>query len=66
MAVNLGAKDCSIPCNLCGGTEGSILSTRSLSWNPLRTVICQAWGLVWSYPLPHEMRLWYESEVRLS
>lgn len=66
MAVNLGAKDCSIPCNLCGGTEVSILSTRSRSGNPLRTVICQACGLVWSDPRPHDARQFYEAEYRLA
>lgn len=66
MAVNLGAKDCSIPCNLCGGTEVSILSTRSRSRNPLRTVICQACGLVWSDPRPHDARQFYEAEYRLA
>ncbi len=66
MSVNLGAKDCSIPCNLCGGTEVSILSTRSRSGNPLRTVICQACGLVWSDPRPHDARQFYEAEYRLA
>lgn len=66
MAVNLGAKDCSIPCNLCGGTEVSILSTRSRSGNPLRTVICRACGLVWSDPRPHDARQFYEAEYRLA
>lgn len=66
MAVNLGAKDCSIPCNLCGGTEVSILSTRSRSGNPLRTVICRACGLVWSDPRPHDARQFYEEQYRLA
>ena len=66
MAVNLGAKDCSIPCNLCGGSEVSILSTRSRSGNPLRTVICRACGLVWSDPRPHDARQFYEAEYRLA
>ena len=66
MAVDQGTKDCSIPCNLCGGTEVSILSTRSRSGNPLRTVICQACGLVWSDPRPHDARQFYEAEYRLA
>lgn len=66
MAVDQGTKDCSIPCNLCGGTEVSILSTRSRSRNPLRTVICQACGLVWSDPRPHDARQFYEAEYRLA
>lgn len=66
MAVNQGTKDCSIPCNLCGGTEVSILSTRSRSGNPLRTVICRACGLVWSDPRPHDARQFYEEQYRLA
>lgn len=64
--VNQGTKDCSIPCNLCGGTEVSILSSRSRSGNPLRTVICRVCGLVWSDPRPHDARRFYEEEYRLA
>ena len=66
MAVSRQVNDCSIPCNLCGGTEVSILSDRSRSGKPLRTVICQACGLVWSDPRPHDARQFYEEEYRLS
>lgn len=57
---------CSIPCNLCGGKEVAILSNRSRSGKPLRTVICRACGLVWSDPRPYEARRFYEEEYRLS
>jgi 2-polyprenyl-3-methyl-5-hydroxy-6-metoxy-1,4-benzoquinol methylase len=57
---------CSIPCNLCGGTEVSILSNRSRSGKPLQTVICRACGLVWSDPRPHDAKQFYEEEYRLS
>ncbi|THJ18113.1 MAG: class I SAM-dependent methyltransferase [Nitrospira sp. CG24B] len=66
MAANQLLNACSIPCNLCGGTEVSILSDRSRSGKPLRTVICQACGLVWSDPRPHDARRFYEEEYRLS
>lgn len=66
MAVNQLVTACSIPCNLCGGCEASILSNRSRSGKPLRTVICQACGLVWSDPRPHDARQFYEEEYRLS
>jgi methylase of polypeptide subunit release factors len=66
MAVNREMNACSIPCNLCGGTEVSILSNRSRSGKPLRTVICRACGLVWSDPRPHDARRFYEQEYRLS
>ena len=60
------AEACSIPCNLCGGTEVSILSNRSRSGKPLRTVICRSCGLVWSDPRPHDARQFYEEEYRVS
>jgi 2-polyprenyl-3-methyl-5-hydroxy-6-metoxy-1,4-benzoquinol methylase len=66
MAVNREMNACSIPCNLCGGTEVSILSNRSRSGKPLRTVICRACGLVWSDPRPHDARRFYEQEYRLT
>lgn len=66
MAVNRPVNGCSIPCNLCGGTEVSVLSNRSRSGEPLRTVICQGCGLVWSDPRPHDARQFYEEEYRLS
>ncbi|MGE3978216.1 MAG: class I SAM-dependent methyltransferase [Nitrospira sp.] len=65
-AVSGQVNACSIPCNLCGGIEVSILSTRSRSGKPLRTVICQACGLVWSDPRPHDARQFYEEEYRIS
>ncbi len=66
MAVSLDANGSSIPCNLCGGTEISILSSRSRNGNPLRTVICHACGLVWSDPRPHNARQFYEEQYRLA
>jgi 2-polyprenyl-3-methyl-5-hydroxy-6-metoxy-1,4-benzoquinol methylase len=64
--MNQQVNSCSIPCNLCGGTEVTILSNRSRSGKPLRTVICRACGLVWSDPRPHDTRRFYEEEYRLS
>ncbi len=66
MTVNPQVNACSIPCNLCGGAEVSILSNRSRSGKPLRTVICRVCGLVWSDPRPHDARRFYEEEYRLS
>ncbi|OQW30918.1 MAG: methyltransferase type 11 [Nitrospira sp. SG-bin1] len=43
-----------------------MLSNRSRSGKPLRTVICRACGLVWSDPRPHDARQFYEEEYRLS
>lgn len=64
--MSLAAESCSIPCNLCGGTEVSMLSNRSRSGKPLRTVICRSCGLVWSDPRPHDARQFYEEEYRIS
>lgn len=59
-------KTCSFPCNLCGGQEVSVLANRSRSGQPLRTVICTQCGLVWSDPLPHNPRDFYEDEYRVN
>lgn len=59
-------QSCSIPCNLCGSTEVSLLANRSRSGKPLRTVICVRCGLVWSDPLPHNPRRFYEDDYRVS
>ena len=59
-------ESCSIPCNLCGSTEISVLANRSRSGEPLRTVICVKCGLVWSDPLPHNPRDFYEDDYRVS
>jgi 2-polyprenyl-3-methyl-5-hydroxy-6-metoxy-1,4-benzoquinol methylase len=55
-----------IPCNLCGGGDVSVLSMRSRSGRPLRTVACRGCGLVWSDPRPHDARQFYEDEYRLA
>jgi len=57
---------CSIPCNLCGSTEVSLLANRSRSGKPLRTVVCIRCGLVWSDPVPHNPRRFYEDDYRIS
>lgn len=44
----------------------SVLSNRSRNGKPLRTVICQGCGLVWSDPRPHDARRFYEEDYRLS
>ncbi len=64
--MNQRTEKCSIPCNLCGGSDGAVLSYRSRSGRPLRTVICTSCGLVWSDPRPHDTRRFYEEEYRLS
>jgi SAM-dependent methyltransferase len=56
---------CSKPCNLCGETVISVLSTVSRSGNPLRTVICENCGLVWTDPLPHNPRSYYTDAYRV-
>lgn len=55
----------SMPCNLCGHHDISVLATRSRSGAPLRSVICQHCGLVWSDPFPHNPREFYEKEYRV-
>lgn len=55
----------SIPCNLCGSSRISVLSNRSRSGKPLRTVICTQCGLAWTDPRPHEPRHFYGELYRL-
>ena len=57
---------CSIPCNLCGSTEVSVLANHNRSGKPLRTLICVKCGLVWSDPLPHNPRDFYENDYRIN
>ena len=59
-------ESCSVPCNLCGSTSVSVLANRSRSGHPLRTVICTRCGLVWTDPLPHNPRDFYEDDYRVS
>jgi len=59
-------ESCSIPCNLCGNTKVSVLASHSRSKQPLRTVICEQCGLVWSDPLPHNPRDFYKDDYRLN
>lgn len=56
----------SIPCNLCGGTDVTVVAGRSRSGQPLRSVACKGCGLVWSDPRPHEARQFYEDDYRLA
>lgn len=58
-------ESCSIPCNVCGGSDVAVLANRSRSGKPLRTVICKACGLVWADPLPHNPRSYYEDDYRV-
>ncbi|MGE4242505.1 class I SAM-dependent methyltransferase [Ramlibacter sp.] len=55
-----------LPCNLCGTDTVTVLSTRSRSGQPLRSVACTGCGLVWSDPRPHEARKFYEHDYRLA
>ncbi len=55
----------SMPCNLCGDSDVSVLATHSRSGGLLRTVICKQCGLVWSDPFPHDPRHYYEDDYRV-
>lgn len=56
---------CSTPCNICGSMDVSVLANHSRSGKPLRTVICKDCGLVWSDPLPHNPKSYYEDDYRV-
>lgn len=55
----------SMPCNLCGGHDVSVLGTHSRSGAALQTVVCNHCGLVWSDPFPHDPRGYYENDYRV-
>ena len=57
---------CTVPCNLCGSDDVAVLANHSRSGKPLRTVICKDCGLVWSDPLPHNPRSFYEDDYRVA
>ncbi|MDD4914221.1 MAG: class I SAM-dependent methyltransferase [Methylococcales bacterium] len=61
----MDSETASIPCNLCGKRDVSVLACRSRGGGPLRTVICNCCGLVWSDPFPYEPRQFYENDYRL-
>lgn len=54
-----------IPCNLCGGDDVTVIGRRSRSGAALRTVACTACGLAWSDPRPHDVRRFYEDQYRV-
>ncbi|MEO8426486.1 MAG: class I SAM-dependent methyltransferase [Verrucomicrobiota bacterium] len=58
---------CSIPCNLCGAVEVVELGCKDRDGQPLRTVICQECGLVWTDPRPREeaIKKFYAEEYRV-
>ncbi len=61
----INQESCRQPCNLCGGQDISVIGTQSRSGKPLRTVICKDCGLVWTDPLPHNPRTYYEDDYRV-
>ena len=58
---------CSIRCNLCGAGEVAELGDKDRQGLPLRTVICQECGLVWTDPRPseEEIKKFYAEEYRV-
>jgi SAM-dependent methyltransferase len=59
-------ESCTNPCNVCGGSDVALLANHSRSGKLLRTVICKECGLVWSDPLPHNPRSFYEDDYRVA
>ena len=59
---------CSIPCNLCGSHSVRQVSDRDRDGAPLRTVMCEGCGLVWTDPRPDEEtnRRFYAHDYRVS
>jgi len=59
--------NCSIPCNLCGGTDVEEIGLLDRDSNYLRTVVCRNCGLAWSDPRPNEdeIRNYYSKDYRV-
>lgn len=53
-----------IACNLCDSHEVTVLANAGRDGKPLRTVACNACGLVWSDPRPHDAREFYRDHYR--
>jgi 2-polyprenyl-3-methyl-5-hydroxy-6-metoxy-1,4-benzoquinol methylase len=60
------AEACSQPCIVCGQSLVTELAAYSRSGKPLRTVICENCGMVWSDPFPHNPRSFYEDDYRVA
>jgi SAM-dependent methyltransferase len=56
----------SLPCNLCGAAEATVVGTRSRSGAALRSVCCVDCGLVRSDPRPLDSRRFYEHDYRVA
>ena len=55
----------SLPCNLCGARDVDVLSLGDRDGNALRTVICNACGLVWTDARPDDRGAYYARRYRL-
>jgi 2-polyprenyl-3-methyl-5-hydroxy-6-metoxy-1,4-benzoquinol methylase len=66
MNATTGAPICTIPCNLCGGVDVTLLADTDRDGQPLQTVICRGCGLAWTDPRPSagEQRSFYADEYR--
>ena len=58
---------CTIACNLCGSKTAEKIGSTDRDGQPLRTVLCQSCGLVWTDPRPgsEQNRKFYAEEYRL-
>jgi 2-polyprenyl-3-methyl-5-hydroxy-6-metoxy-1,4-benzoquinol methylase len=67
MSASLSSVSCSVPCNLCGSTQVEEIGQLDRNRQPLRTIICQRCGLVWTDPRPREEEIvdFYTEDYRL-
>lgn len=58
---------CTLACNLCGNETAEKIGAADRDGQPLRTVLCQSCGLVWTDPRPNseQTRKFYAEEYRL-
>jgi 2-polyprenyl-3-methyl-5-hydroxy-6-metoxy-1,4-benzoquinol methylase len=57
--------DLSRPCQLCQSPKGLVISTSGRGGEAFRTVVCPACGLVFTDPVPEDVREFYEKSYRL-
>lgn len=56
---------CSKPCILCDSENIDVLSLVGRDREYLRTVICKECGLIWTDPVPIEVKKYYERDYRI-
>ncbi len=67
-SASFSASQSELPCNLCGSHEVEEVGSKDRDGRPLRTVLCQECGLVFTdpRPTPEETRQFYAKDYRVA